>query len=78
MTGSPTKIDRRWALKGRLVVLTGAMLIFPGLGLDIWGGGWSWLGRILTAVGIAIGLAGASRLREDRKKYLRQRADDSL
>jgi hypothetical protein len=54
------------------------MLIFLGLGVDVWGGSWSWLGRIVTAVGIAIGLAGAARLREDRKKHLRQRADDSL
>jgi hypothetical protein len=78
MTGSPIMIDRRWALKGRLIALAGATLIFVGLSLDIWGGSWSWLGRILTAVGIAVGLVGASRLREDRKKHLRQRADDSL
>lgn len=78
MTGSPINLDRRWALKGRLIALTGAILMFLGLGLDIWGESWSWLGRILTAVGIAIGLAGAARLREDRKKQLRERADDSL
>jgi hypothetical protein len=77
MTGSPIKIDRRWALKGRLIAFTGAVLIFLGLCLDIWGGDRSWLGRILMTLGIAIGLAGASRLREDRKKHLLQRADDS-
>ncbi|WP_156390510.1 hypothetical protein [Caulobacter sp. Root487D2Y] len=78
MTVSRTKIDRRWALKGRLIALLGATLIFIGLGLDIWGGSWGWLGRILTLLGIVIGLAGAARLREDRKKHLRQGANDSL
>jgi hypothetical protein len=78
MTVSKTKIDRRWALKGRLIVLLGATLIFVGLGLDIWGDSWGWLGRILTLLGIVIGLGGAARLREDRKRHLRQGANDGL
>jgi len=78
MTVSRKKIDSRWALRGRLVALLGATLIFIGLGLDIWSDSWSWFGRILTLLGILIGLAGAARLREDRKKHLRQGADDSL
>ena len=78
MTVSRKKIDRRWALKGRLIALFGATLIFAGLGLDIWGGSWGWLGRILTLLGIVIGLAGAARLREDRKKHLLQGTKDGL
>lgn len=77
MSGSPRKIDRKWAVKGRPIALSGAILIFVGLGLDICGESWSWLGRLLTAVGLVLGLAGVSRLREDRKKHLQRSVDTS-
>jgi hypothetical protein len=51
----------------------GVLLIFGGLGLDIFGGDLGWIGRLLAPVGAVISFAGVAQLRRDRERHFRQK-----